>query len=160
MEDRKFICPCYRHEGDIAETGHCICHHFVSDDYEPVELESPPIPEEGNPWPGIVVYGAYWCKDTINSLLFLNRHGIIGVATLPSAATPYFDTDFTQPVALILGAEDKGLGEEWQAHANRQVHVPMHGKADSLNVGTTAALVLYEAVRQRRRAANRRPRQA
>ena len=48
MEDRKFICPCYRHERDIAETGHCLCHLFVSDDYQPMEVGSSPIQEEGS----------------------------------------------------------------------------------------------------------------
>ena len=76
MEDRKFICPCYRHERDIAETGHCICHLFVSDGYQPPEIGSPPMREEGSPWPGIVVYGAYWCRDTVRTRAFLNDHGI------------------------------------------------------------------------------------
>lgn len=72
MQDRKFICPCYRHKQDIAETGHCICHLFVSSDYRPPVIESPPIREEGSPWPRIVVYGAYWCSDTIRTRRFLN----------------------------------------------------------------------------------------
>ena len=76
MEDRKFICPCYRHERDIAETGHCLCHLFVGDEYEPVILTSPPAREEGSPWPQIVVYGAHWCRDTVRTRSFLNRHGI------------------------------------------------------------------------------------
>jgi mycoredoxin len=76
VEDRKFICPCYRHEQDVAETGHCICHLFVSSDYRPLKIESPPIREEGSPWPRIVVYGAYWCRDTTRVRRFLNRHGV------------------------------------------------------------------------------------
>jgi glutaredoxin len=76
VQDRKFICPCYRHERDIAETGHCICHLFVGEDYEPVELEPPPVREEGSPWPYITVYGAYWCKDTVRTITLLNRRGI------------------------------------------------------------------------------------
>ena len=76
MEDRKFICPCYRHKQDIAETGHCLCHLFVSDDYQPVEMGSPPVREEGSAWPRIVVYGAHWCRDTMRTANFLNYHGI------------------------------------------------------------------------------------
>ena len=76
MEGRKFICPCYRHERDIAETGHCICSLFVSDDYQPVEVVGPPVREEGSSWPRIVVYGTYWCTDTLRTRAFLNRHGI------------------------------------------------------------------------------------
>jgi glutaredoxin len=76
VEDRKFICPCYRHEQDIAETGHCLCHLFVNDEYQPVEIESAPPREVGGDWPRIVVYGAYWCRDTIRAVSFLNRHDI------------------------------------------------------------------------------------
>ena len=72
MSDRKYICPCYRHERDIAEMGHCICHLFVDDDYVPPEIPSPPVREANCPWPYITVYGAYWCKDTIRTITFLN----------------------------------------------------------------------------------------
>ena len=76
MSDRKFICPCYRHERDIAETGHCICHLFVDDTYVPPEIASPPARGENCPWPYITVYGAYWCKDTIRTVTLLNHKGI------------------------------------------------------------------------------------
>jgi glutaredoxin len=76
VQDRKFICPCYRHERDIAETGHCICHLFVNEAYVPVELEPPPVREAGSPWPYITVYGAYWCKDTARTVTLLNGRGI------------------------------------------------------------------------------------
>jgi glutaredoxin len=74
--DRAFICPCDRHEHDIAETGHCICHLFVSEDYEPEAIENPPERGEDSPWPHIVVYGAYWCRDTIRTFHLLNGAGV------------------------------------------------------------------------------------
>jgi mycoredoxin len=90
VEDRKFICPCYRHQRDIGETSHCICHLFVSDDYRPTEIGSPPIRKEGSPWPRIVVYGASWCKDTTRTRVFLNRRGVpytlVDVESDPQAA--------------------------------------------------------------------------
>ncbi len=76
MEDRKFICPCYRHEQDIAETNHCLCHLFVNDAYQAAKVESPPVREEGSAWPHIVVYGTHWCQDTVRTRGFLNRRGI------------------------------------------------------------------------------------
>lgn len=76
MEDRKFICPCYRHKEDIAETGHCICHLFVDDGYRPVEANPPPIWRGDGLWPHIVVYGTYWCQDTTRSRNYLNHLGI------------------------------------------------------------------------------------
>jgi hypothetical protein len=56
--------------------GHCICHLFVDEDYEPVEWESPPVREQDSPWPYITVYGAYWCKDTVRTVQYLNGHRI------------------------------------------------------------------------------------
>ena len=61
---------------DIAETGHCICHLFVSEEYRPLELGAPPPREEGSPWPRIAVYGAYWCSHTMAARQFLNAQGI------------------------------------------------------------------------------------
>ena len=87
MQDRKFICPCYRHESDIAETGHCICHLYVNDEYRPQDVGSPPVAQEGSGWPRIGVYGAYWCKDTVRTRVFLNRHSI---------PYEYFDVDLDQ----------------------------------------------------------------
>ena len=99
MEDRKFICPCYRHEWDIAETGHCICHLFVSEDYQPIEIGSPPIREEDSPWPHIVVYSAYWCSDSLRTRHFLNDRGI-----------PYtlHDVDQDPQAAQKVGAWNQG----------------------------------------------------
>jgi mycoredoxin len=76
VSDHKFICPCYRHQRDIAETGHCICHLFVDDNYVPLEIPVPPVREENSPWPHITIYGAYWCKDTLRTITFLHNAGI------------------------------------------------------------------------------------
>jgi RNA methyltransferase, TrmH family len=50
----------------------------------------------------------------------------------------------------VLGSEHAGLDEAWLSSADAQVRVPMAGMADSLNVATTGALLLFEARRQRR----------
>jgi TrmH family RNA methyltransferase len=52
-------------------------------------------------------------------------------------------------VAFLLGAEDRGLPEAWLKRAQARVRIPMRGRADSLNVAVSAALLLYEALRQR-----------
>ncbi|MFH1843849.1 MAG: RNA methyltransferase [bacterium] len=84
---------------------------------------------------------------------FLEQHGIPTVATTPEAGEVYTDCDLRGPVALLLGEEVRGLSREWLSRAERQVRIPMHGCGDSLNVATSAALVLYEAVRQRNQSA-------
>jgi RNA methyltransferase, TrmH family len=59
--------------------------------------------------------------------------------------------DYTGPTAFIVGAEDEGLDDVWQSLADIRVAIPMtqRATADSLNASTAAALLLYEAVRQR-----------
>jgi len=64
-------------------------------------------------------------------------------------ANVYFKEDFTVPVALAVGAEDKGLSQEVRNLAYKSVYIPMKGLADSLNVSVSAAILLYETLRQR-----------
>jgi TrmH family RNA methyltransferase len=83
------------------------------------------------------------------ALSWLAAHAFTRVACTPDAPHVYWDAPLTGRVALVLGAEHAGLPPAWRA-AELPVRVPMHGAADSLNVATAAALVLYECVRQRR----------
>ena len=72
------------------------------------------------------------------------------VATTPTAATAYTDTDLTAPVIVAVGAEDSGLPQSWLDAAERHVTIPLAPTAvDSLNAATAAAIVLFEARRQR-----------
>jgi TrmH family RNA methyltransferase len=72
------------------------------------------------------------------------------VAASLGAPTPHTRPDYTRPTAFLVGAEDTGLDEIWRATADVHVEIPMRGAtADSLNAGTAAAVLLYEAVRQR-----------
>lgn len=71
------------------------------------------------------------------------------VATTPDAAVPYTSIDLTGPVAIAVGSEKHGLSRALLGAATCRALIPMHGRVDSLNVATSAALLLYEAVRQR-----------
>lgn len=68
---------------------------------------------------------------------------------LDETAQPLFAADFRQSSAIIFGNEGQGVSKELLAVAQK-VYIPMYGRAESLNVGVSAAVVLYEAVRQRR----------
>ena len=83
---------------------------------------------------------------------WLRDHGVAILAATPDQGTPWDEADLTGPVALVLGAEHAGLTRAALAVADGRVAIPMAGSADSLNVATTAAVLLFEAVRQRRRA--------
>lgn len=61
----------------------------------------------------------------------------------------YFEKDMTNGVALIFGAEARGLSELWYKHADERVRIPMQGKIDSLNVSVSVAVMVFEAQRQR-----------
>jgi len=72
------------------------------------------------------------------------------VAAVVGAATAYTDADLERPSAIAVGAEDEGLDAAWRAAADVTVALPVLGRAvDSLNASTAAAVLLYEAVRQR-----------
>jgi TrmH family RNA methyltransferase len=72
------------------------------------------------------------------------------VAAEVGAPTRYTDADLARPVAIVVGAEDAGLGSRWLEAADARVSIPVaHGSADSLNAAAAAAVFLFEAVRQR-----------
>jgi TrmH family RNA methyltransferase len=85
------------------------------------------------------------------ALDWLHRQQIRVVAATPSATRRYDEVDLAGPVAIVVGAEDKGVSREWLAAADDLVQIPMAGRVNSLNVSAAAAILLYEAVRQRMR---------
>lgn len=62
----------------------------------------------------------------------------------------YYKCDMTGPTAIVMGTESTGLTDKWRRAATEHIRIPMLGKLDSLNVSVSAAILLYEAVRQRR----------
>ncbi len=80
---------------------------------------------------------------------WLKARRIAIIAATPDADTAWSDVDLTLPTAIVLGSEDRGLGDEWLNAADVRVNIPMRGRADSLNVSAAAAILLYEALRQR-----------
>ena len=79
----------------------------------------------------------------------LRASGIETSALVPRAGRPLFEVDFKHPSALILGSEGAGLPDEVLRQVDRRITIPMQQPVESLNVGVAAALVLYEAFRQR-----------
>ena len=84
------------------------------------------------------------------ALAFLLAHGIAVLAARVEGGTDYDRVDLTGPVALVVGAETSGLTEAWSGEGVTPVAIPMLGLADSLNVSASAAVLFYEARRQRR----------
>ena len=84
-------------------------------------------------------------------IAWLGARGIRIVAAQVGAPVAYTDADLRGPVAIALGSEADGLTGAWNGGGIEAVSLPMHGIADSLNVSVTAAVLLYEARRQRGR---------
>lgn len=61
----------------------------------------------------------------------------------------YYNTDMTSACAIVMGSEAKGLTEQWRRAADARIKIPMLGISDSLNVSVSAAVLCYEAIRQR-----------
>jgi RNA methyltransferase, TrmH family len=92
---------------------------------------------------------------TAQLIAWLQARAVQIVAATPVGEQLYTAVDLTGPTAIITGSEAHGLSPDWLAVANIQVTIPMHGQADSLNLATATALLLYEVVRQRGLASRR-----
>ncbi len=80
----------------------------------------------------------------------LKEAGVWTVGLAADAGEPYDQIDFTLPTALVLGAEGQGMRRLVRESCDRLASIPMRGHVDSLNVSAAAAVVLFEALRQRR----------
>jgi len=80
----------------------------------------------------------------------LKSAGVWTIGLAADAPEPYDAIDFTQPSALVLGAEGEGLRRLVRESCDRLASIPMRGHVSSVNVSVAAAIVLFEAVRQRR----------
>lgn len=85
-----------------------------------------------------------------NIVKWLKDRNIKIIATTPSAAQEYSDIDLKGPAAIIAGTEDQGLSRYWLERADEKVKISMRGRIDSLNVSVSTAIILFEAIRQRK----------
>jgi TrmH family RNA methyltransferase len=116
-----------------------------------------PVTDWGNPnlvraSKGTVFSVPVASDTTAKTLKWLSDNGIALAATTPDTDLDYTDVDYTGSIAIAVGAEKHGLTDEILAAAAYKIRIPMSGRANSLNVAASAAVVIYEAVRQRRSA--------
>lgn len=98
---------------------------------------------------GVIFKVPVVCSTSQEIYSFLKSKKIKICASQPSATKLYTQINFKGAWALVLGSEDQGLSDSWLALADMTVKIPMNGLADSLNVSISAAIILYEAFRQR-----------
>lgn len=85
-------------------------------------------------------------EETIS---WLKQKNINIYCTYLKASNPYHQTDFTKPTAIIMGTEATGLSDVWVKNSTANIIIPMQGVIDSMNVSNAAAVVVFEARRQR-----------
>lgn len=84
---------------------------------------------------------------------FLKENHIAILTAQLQDSLPYYDTPMTGGTAIVMGTEATGLTTAWREAADAHIRIPMKGRLDSLNVSVSAAILLFEAVRQREAAA-------
>jgi RNA methyltransferase, TrmH family len=117
-------------------------------------IAADPVTDWGNPnvvraSKGTVFSVQVASASTQEALAWISEHGLTVVAATPDARQLVTEADLTGPTVVAVGAEQAGLPDEWLKSAHVVVRIPMFGLADSLNVSTSAAIISYEAVRQR-----------
>lgn len=88
--------------------------------------------------------------NSLDTIEWLKTAHIQILATYLKASKPYYEVDFNPPSAIIMGTESTGLSDEWVKNSDLNIIIPMQGKIDSMNVSTAAAVIVFEATRQRR----------
>ena len=87
--------------------------------------------------------------SSANAISFLKENNFqIFCATLQNS-TPYYLQNFQSATALVVGSEALGLSQEWRSNATQNIIIPMEGQIDSMNVSVAAAILIFEAKRQR-----------
>lgn len=87
--------------------------------------------------------------STEECISFFKEKGIRILTAQLQDSSLYYDTPMTGPTAIVMGTEATGLTDEWRLAADAHIRIPMLGRLDSLNVSVSAAILLFEAVRQR-----------
>lgn len=82
-------------------------------------------------------------------IAYLKERGIQILTAQLQDSLPYYATPMTVPTAIVMGTEDCGLTTQWREAADAHIRIPMLGSLDSLNVSVSAAILVFEAVRQR-----------
>lgn len=87
-------------------------------------------------------------SDASEAIDWLKRRSFTIIATQPGAPLSYREASYHGRVAVVMGNERRGISRDWLEARDVSVSIPMHGRADSLNVGNAAVLLLYEVMYQ------------
>jgi len=88
-------------------------------------------------------------KSLTNTVKFLKNCGIRIIAATEKSSKNYTTVNFSDPVAIVMGAEDTGISPDVIRLCDEMIKIPVKGKISSLNVSVAAGILMYETVRQR-----------
>ena len=89
-------------------------------------------------------------QNLVHSLKYLKKSGLKVIACTEKADTSIYDVPFMDPVVIVMGSEEDGISEDIIEVSDIKTSIPMFGKTESLNVSVATAVILYEAIRQRK----------
>lgn len=98
---------------------------------------------------GCIFTNRVFTGTTQEIITFLKRKKIAIYAAALQASVPYTKVNFKGPTAIVVGTEATGLNNEWLENSHQNILIPMQGKIDSMNVSAAAAILIFEACRQR-----------
>jgi 23S rRNA (guanosine2251-2'-O)-methyltransferase len=136
-----------RNLGGIARTAECAgVHALLIPTKNSAKISSDAIKTSAG-----ALYHLPVCREqNLRKIVRWLRHrGLFVYAAQENGERLYTEVDMKAGCVIILGAEDTGIDEELLRFSHEQIRVPLRGKIDSLNVSAAAAVILYEAVRQR-----------
>jgi len=125
---------------DAANVDAVICCNLPSDIYNPNVIRSSL---------GTVFTVPLAIANNQETMRWLKQNKIKTYCSNLHKATNYFTQNYTKASAIVLGTEATGVSKEWINFADANVKIPMLGKIDSMNVSVAAAIMVYEAIRQR-----------
>jgi TrmH family RNA methyltransferase len=104
-----------------------------------------------------VIRSSLGCVFTVNVVTcaseqafeWLKQNNIAIYAAELESSQWYYDEDYRKKSAVVMGTESTGLSDFWLRKADKRIKIPMNGKADSLNVSVSTAIITFEAMRQR-----------
>ncbi len=99
---------------------------------------------------GALFYSHFFLAEHLEATLqSLTEQGIAVFATLPGASTLLYQANFKNGTAIVIGSEDRGVRKNLLKYCTQTIKIPQFGRVNSLNASVSAAIVLYEVVRQR-----------
>lgn len=98
---------------------------------------------------GLIFFQPIFNLSYDKTIKFLKENKIKSYAAGTKGSIDYLKADYTKSCAIILGAEDKGLSHEWLEKADKVIKINMREGVDSLNVSVSAAIIIFEALRQK-----------